>query len=105
MRTNAQMHTVVQIYIVLDALQALKMFSASVYKSLLRFADQLWGMGEGCDDAAEEGKAREQNNKPEGAKEPKEGKEEIKEPTPALQPGTKTSLTALTEILHDIEDT
>ena len=63
----------------------------------MRFADQWWGMGEECEDAAEEGKGKEQTK--EQNKEPEEGKnkEQKREPTPAVQPGTFTPLTALTE--------
>ena len=45
-------------------------------------------MGEECEDAAEEGKGKEQTK--EQSKEPGEGesKTQNKEPTPAVQPGT-----------------
>ena len=54
-------------------------------------------MGEECEDAAEEGKGKEQTK--EQNKEPEEGKnkEQKREPTPAVQPGTFTPLTVLTE--------
>ena len=54
-------------------------------------------MGEECEDAAEEGKGKEQTK--EHKKEPGEGesKTQNKEPTPAVQPGTFTPLTVLTE--------
>ena len=50
-------------------------------------------MGEECEDAAEEGKGKEQTKEPEEGK----NKEQKREPTPAVQPGTFTPLTVLTE--------
>ena len=65
----------------------------------LWFTDQWWGMGEECEDAAEEGKGKEQTKEQikEQNKEPEEGKnkEQKREPTPAVQPGTLTPLTVL----------